>query len=127
MADKQPSPAELEILTILWEYEPATVRFVHEKLSDAKDVGYTTTLKQMQRMMDKGMIQRVAGGRVHQYSSVLRENQVRKSLFKDLVDSVFKGSAMDLVMHALGSSKPSEDELDELQKWLEQQKKQGKQ
>ncbi|MEZ4826885.1 MAG: BlaI/MecI/CopY family transcriptional regulator [Bacteroidia bacterium] len=121
-----PSPAELEILKILWEYEPATVRFIHEKLSETKEVGYTTTLKQMQRMTEKSMIARVSEGKVHEYRALVREHQVKKNLFGQLVDSVFKGSTMDLVIHALGNSRPSREEISELEKWLEEQKKGGK-
>ncbi|MDX2249294.1 MAG: BlaI/MecI/CopY family transcriptional regulator [Bacteroidia bacterium] len=120
-----PSPAELEILQILWEYEPASVRFVHEKLSETKEVGYTTTLKQMQRMTEKNLIRRVAEGKTHEYEAIIRETQVKKSLFSHLVDSVFKGSAMNLVIHALGNTKPSSEEIGELEKWLEEQKKGG--
>ncbi|MEZ4772828.1 MAG: BlaI/MecI/CopY family transcriptional regulator [Bacteroidia bacterium] len=118
-----PSPGELEILQILWEHEPATVRFVHEKLCETKEVGYTTTLKQIQRMTEKEMVVRVSSGKVHEYKALIRESQVKKNLFGQLVDAVFKGSAMDLAIHALGQSRPSSAELAELEKWLEEQKK----
>ena len=120
---KEPSEAQLEILQVLWEHEPATVRFVHEKLCETKDVQYTTTLKQIQRMEEKGMLSAEKSGKSYLYSTKLRESQVKKSMFNRLVDSTFKGSAMDLVMHALGQAKPSDDELEALRKWLEAKKK----
>ena len=86
-----------------------------------KEVGYTTVLKQMQRMYDKGMVERSKEGKTHFYTAVPREKDVQKSLLDDLVDKAFKGSAMDLVMHALGRGKASEEELEELKKWLDEQ------
>jgi BlaI family penicillinase repressor len=119
---KEPSEAQLEILQVLWENEPATVRFVHEKLSEVKEVQYTTTLKQIQRMVEKGMLTAEKSGKSYLYSTKIKESQVKKSMFNRLVDSTFRGSAMDLVMHALGQAKPSDDELEELRKWLEEKK-----
>ncbi len=118
----EPSDAELEILKALWKNEPATVRTVFEILEKKREVGYTTILKQMQRMYEKGMVERAKSGKVHLYTAVPREKEIQKSLLDDLVDKAFKGSAMDLVMHALGRSKVSEEELEELKKWLNEQK-----
>ena len=124
MADHQPSEAQLEILQILWEHEPATVRFVHEVLSSKKEVGYTTILKQMQRMKEKGLIEAVSQqGKSHEFKSLVKENKIKNTLFNQFKENVFKGSAMELVMHALGDSKPSEEELAQLQQWLEAKKK----
>ena len=120
---KEPSEAQLEILQVLWENEPATVRFVHEKLSQIKEVQYTTTLKQVQRMVEKDMLIAEKSGKSYLYSTKIKESQVKKSMFNRLLDGTFKGSAMDLVMHALGNTKPSEDELNELRKWLDAKKK----
>jgi BlaI family penicillinase repressor len=120
-----PSEAELEILQVLWENQPCSVREVHEPLSQHKKVGYTTTLKQMQRMTDKGLIQRVGEGSPHQYEALVRENEVQNNLFRRLLNTAFKGSAMELVMHALGETQTNPDEIAELEAWLEQQKKQS--
>ena len=119
----QPTEAELEILQILWKHQPSTVRFIHEMLSKKKEVGYTTVLKQMQRMHDdKGMLTRSKEGKTHLYKAVPKEGDIKQGMFSKLVDSVFDGSPMDLVMHALGKSETSKEELEELQKWLDQQR-----
>ena len=117
-----PSDAELDILHVLWEHAPATVRFVHEQLQAKKDVGYTTTLKQMQRMTEKGLIAQHKTGRSHEYTPLVQAQEVKKSLFRQLLDTAFQGSAMELVMHALGEESPSEAELDALEQWLQAQK-----
>ncbi len=120
----QPTEAELEILQILWKHQPSTVRFIHEILSEKKEVGYTTILKQMQRMHDdKGMLTRSKEGKMHLYKAVPKEGDIKQGMFSKLVDSVFDGSPMDLVMHALGKSETSKEELEELQRWLDQQRK----
>lgn len=118
----QPSEAELEILQVLWEIEPATVRNIHDKLSAKKEVGYTTTLKQMQRMFDKGMINRTAQGRTHLYSAQIKEAKVKQSLLDKLLDTAFKGSAIELIQHALGRTKPGAAEIEELEKLIQQKK-----
>lgn len=119
---RQPTEPELEILQVLWENQPTTVKFVHEQLVQQREVGYTTILKQMQRMFKKGMITRVKEGKQHLYSASFSENQIQQSLYDKLVKTAFKGSPMQLVMHALGKNETSKQELDELQLWLNQQK-----
>lgn len=119
---RQPTEPELEILQVLWEKQPTTVKFVHEQLVQQREVGYTTILKQMQRMFKKGMITRVKEGKQHLYSASFSENQIQQSLYDKLVKTAFKGSPMQLVMHALGKNQTSKQELDELQQWLNQQK-----
>ena len=120
---RQPTEPELAILQVLWEHQPATVKFVHEQLVQHREVGYTTILKQMQRMFEKGMIGRVKEGKQHLYSASFSESQIQESLYNKLVKTAFKGSPMQLVMHALGRNKTSESELEELQQWLDEQKK----
>lgn len=116
----KPSDAELEILCILWEHQPASVRFVHEELCKKKQVGYTTTLKQMQRMVEKKMIRRTeADDKTHVYESLLEEEQTRNTLFDRLVETAFKGSAMDIVIHALGRSETSAEEIQAVKEWLD--------
>ncbi len=120
----QPTEAELEILQILWEHQPASVRLVHEKISTRREVGYTTILKQMQRMFDKKMVKREKDGKTHFYIAALKEQEVQNNFYKRMVDTVYKGSAMKLVMHALGQGDTTPEELEALQKWIEEQKKQ---
>ncbi|MFK7920520.1 MAG: BlaI/MecI/CopY family transcriptional regulator [Bacteroidia bacterium] len=117
-----PSEAELEILQTLWEIEPASVRQVHEHLQSQKQVGYTTTLKQMQRMTEKGMLLKLAESTPHQFKAIVRESEVQKTMFKRLLNTAFKGSAMQLVMHALGETKTDPKEIAQLEAWLQQQK-----
>ncbi len=127
MSKKQvfkPSDAELEILQILWEHQPATVKLVHEILKEKKEVGYTTVLKQMQRMYeDKKMLRRSKEGKTHLYEAVVQKSDIKHGMYSKLVEALFDGSPMDLVMHALGKSQSSEEELEALQKWLDAQKK----
>ena len=108
-----PSESELDILKIIWTHQPISVREVHEYISQQKEVGYTTTLKQIQRMTEKGLIERQGSGKKHTYIAKVEEEEIQKSLFDGLVNSAFKfkGSAIDLAMHALGQSQPTEDEL----------------
>ena len=119
---KPPSDSELEILQILWEHQPSTVRTIHEVLLQTRGQGaYTTTLKFIQRLTDKGYVSRTKEGKAHVYSAVYTEEQIQSNLFDRFVDSAFKGSAMNMIMHALGNEKASESELNELKEWLAQQ------
>jgi predicted transcriptional regulator len=117
-----PSEAELEILNVLWLKEKATVRAVHEQLSLRKEVGYTTTLKQMQRMLNKGLIQREDSEKVHLYTAVLKEKDVKNTLINRLLHGAFGGSAMKMVMHALGQSDTTPEEIEKLESFLKDQK-----
>jgi len=115
--------AELEILNILWSDGPATVRHVHDKLALTKDAGYTTTLKQLQVMLEKGLVSRQATGKSHIYTAVPNRQQAQGQIVQRMIDAVFEGSAMKLVMQALGNHKPSKEELEMIQQYLEQKKK----
>ena len=119
----QPSDAQLEILQVLWENGPSTVRFVHETLAAEKQIGYTTTLTQMQRMTKKGMIERVGRSQPHEYAACVQEGEVQQTLLGRLRDTAFKGSAMRLVMHALGQEEVDANELAKLEEWLAEQKR----
>jgi len=114
----KPTEAELEILAVLWEYGPNTVRFVNEKLNEKKRVGYTTTLKFLQIMTDKGMVSRDVDSRTHIYTALLREEKVRTQLLDKLLDTAFGGSASKLVMQALGNYNSSNEELEEIKKLI---------
>jgi BlaI family penicillinase repressor len=118
----QPSEAELAILQVLWGDEPTTVREVYEKLCKSRDVGYTTILKQMQRMFEKGMVTRIKEGKTHFYKSVPKEKDIQTGMLSKMVKTAFKGSKMALVLHVLGDTKTSSEELKVLQEWLQQQK-----
>jgi predicted transcriptional regulator len=116
----RPSDAEVEILCILWDHHPASVRFVHEELCKKKQVGYTTTLKQLQRMQEKKMIRRIdTDDKTHEYEAILQREATRNSLFDRLVETAFQGSAMDLVLHTIGRSTTSPEEIRTLKEWLD--------
>jgi predicted transcriptional regulator len=109
----KPTESELEILQVLWSTDECTVRDVNERLSKQKgvDVGYTTTLKLMQIMHEKGLVERNTDQRTHIYKALISENDTRKNIVDKMIDTVFKGSAADLVMHALSNKSSSQDEL----------------
>lgn len=119
MGQPRPTDAELAILRVLWDRGPSTVRHVHEALADTRDTGYTTTLKLMQIMADKGLVARDETTRTHVYSAVAGEEQTQQQLVKDLVDRAFGGSAAALVMRALRADDTSESELREIRKLID--------
>jgi BlaI family penicillinase repressor len=112
-----PSDAEVDILAVLWRLGPATVREVHEAL--AKDCGYTTTLKQMQLMAEKGLLIRSERFRSHVYEAGVPKEQTQKQLAGDLLKRAFEGSAKSLVMGALAAQSTSSEELAEIRKMLD--------
>lgn len=122
----KPSENELAILQVLWEKGPSTVRTVNEQLSQIKTVGYTTTLKLLQIMHDKGLVDRTtegAKGRSHIYSAIVKEAQVNNHLLDQFVNRVFKGSTSQLVMRALGRKNPSQEEIKEIRQFLDNMNK----
>lgn len=121
----KPTESELEILNILWMKDVATVREVHEELARLKDVGYTTTLKLMQIMHEKGLVKRDESMRTHVYQAAVNKEKTQKHLLTKMIDSLFGGSSTQLVLQALGSdSKASEEELEQIQALLNNLKKQ---
>ena len=122
----KPTESELEILQILWSKGLATVREVHEELARTKDVGYTTTLKLMQIMNEKGIVRRDDSMRTHVYQAAVNKEKTQKHLLSKMIDSLFGGSSTQLVLQALGSSeqKVSAAELEEIQKMIENLKNQ---
>lgn len=116
----KPTESELEILSLLWEMKEASVRQVHERLAEIKDTGYTTTLKTMQNMHAKGMVERNEEQRTHVYCPITNQKETQKSLLKNLVTTAFGGSAQKLVLQALGEENPSKEELDEIRAFLDQ-------
>lgn len=115
----KPTDSELEILQVLWEGGPATVRQVNDHLSRTKDVGYTTTLKLMQIMHEKGLLSRTEEGRSHLYAPRVGEQETRQTLLDRFVETTFRGSAASLVMQALGNASTSPEELEEIQRLLD--------
>ena len=110
----KPTNAELEILQVIWLHGPVSVRFVNDELNREKQVGYTTTLKLMQIMTEKGLLKRSEKGRKHIYNVVIKEKEAKSLLLDKFVKTAFGGSAMDLVMQALGNHQTTPDELEEL-------------
>jgi len=114
-----PTQAELAILSILWNLGPSTVREVHNALS-SKQTGYTTVLKQMQVMVEKGLLARSERYRSHVYEARLPKEQTQRQLAKNLLQRAFDGSAKSLVLGALSSQKVSSAELAEIRQMLDQ-------
>lgn len=122
----KPTESELEILNILWHKDVATVREVHEELAKSKDVGYTTTLKLMQIMHDKGLVKRDESMRTHVYQPAVNREKTQKHLLNKMIDSLFGGSSTQLVLQALGNGdgKVSAEELAQIQTLIDNLKKQ---
>ena len=120
----KPTESELEILQILWSKGLATVREVHEGLAVTKEVGYTTTLKLMQIMNEKGLVKRDDSMRTHVYQAAVNKEKTQKHLLGKMIDSLFGGSPTQLVIQALGEHKASPDELEKIQALLNDLKKQ---
>lgn len=114
-----PTPAELAILSILWNLGPSTVREVHDALS-SKQTGYTTVLKQMQVMVEKGLLARSERYRSHVYEARIPKEQTQRQLAKNLLQRAFDGSAKSLVLGALSSQKVSAAELAEIRRMIDQ-------
>ncbi|MEM9918923.1 MAG: BlaI/MecI/CopY family transcriptional regulator [Bacteroidota bacterium] len=126
-AAKHPKPtdSELEILQILWEHGPSSVRFVNDQLNlrkpaNQKEIGYTTTLKLMQIMTGKGLTHRNTDSRTHIYEALAEETETQRRLLEQFVDATFRGSAMKMVMQALGNNRTSQKELDEIKALIRQ-------
>ncbi len=120
----KPTESELEILQVLWEKGEATVRDVHEALSCLKECGYTTTLKLMQIMFEKGLVKRDDSAKSHIYRANVSKDKTQQQLVNKMVDSLFGGNSTQLVMQALGNGNASAHELEEIQKLLNELKKQ---
>ena len=119
----KPTEGELEILQVLWEKKTASVRDVHSELSKSKEVGYTTTLKLMQIMHEKGLVLRDETMRTHIYQPAVNKEKTQRHLVGRMIDSLFGGSSSQLVLQALGEKGATADELAEIQKLLDRLKK----
>jgi len=122
----RPTDSELAILQVLWENGPSTVRLVNEKLNLVRDVGYTTTLKLMQIMAEKGLVSRNTDSRTHIYAAALSEREAQRNLLDKFVDTAFRGSAVKLVMQALGNHQTSKEELEAIKALIEAKEKDNK-
>lgn len=114
-----PTPAELEILRVLWRRGPSTVREVLEEIEAQRSVGYTTVLKLLQIMTDKGLVTRDTAARSHVYTAAVAEAATQRRLVSDLLDRAFGGSARDLILQALSDRPAEPEELDAIRRLLD--------
>jgi predicted transcriptional regulator len=116
----QPTPSELEILQILWNRGPSTVREVHEDLSKAKDTGYTSALKLLQIMTAKGLVTRTEDQRAHVYEAMQPAETTKQQFAADVLQRVFRGSASQLMQHVLSGRRGSKKEIEEIRRMLDE-------
>jgi predicted transcriptional regulator len=122
----RPTEGELEILKVLWEHGPSTVREVNDALNHARPTGYTTVLKLLQIMTDKGIVVRNESQRAHVYEARIPQEQTQKQFLTDLLDRVFDGSPARLVMQALSAKRTSSAELAQIRELLDEIEKGAK-
>jgi BlaI family penicillinase repressor len=122
MSDKaiKPTEKELEILQVMWNKQAVSVKDVHEALGGDAINGYTTILKFMQIMHEKGLVTRQKSGKLHLYKAVHSQENTRQQVLDKMITTVFQGSAAQLIMSALGNRKSSREELREIKKYLEE-------
>jgi BlaI family transcriptional regulator, penicillinase repressor len=124
MMKRRPTESELEILEILWQTGSATVRQVNEKLEQkGKNVGYTTTLKMMQIMTEKGLLSRAMDSRTHVYTALIQAGTARNAVIDRMVEAAFGGSATKMVLQALGNHKATPEELQEIRALIDKLEK----
>ena len=121
-----PTEKELEILKIIWAEGPCTVRFVNDQLNREKKVGYTTTLKLMQIMVDKNILKRDEEQRSHVYKALHKEKETIGRMMNRFLEKVFSGSTPSFVMQALGSRKTTKKEIDEIKAFLDKLEREGR-
>jgi predicted transcriptional regulator len=121
----KPTVAELAILRVLWDRGPSTVREVTEALHDERGTGYTTALKLLQIMTEKGLVRRNDSARSHVYESSVPAEATQRQLVVDLLDKAFGGSTQQLVLQALATKRASHEELREIRRLLDQFQKRG--
>lgn len=115
---QKPTESELEILQIVWQKKSVTVREVNDQLNHEREVGYTTTLKLMQIMHEKGLLSRDETARTHVYKPAVTEAETQALLLNKFVDATYRGSALKLVMQALGTTTVSADDLGQLKQLI---------
>ncbi len=119
MKKDQPTNSELEILSLLWQHESATTREVHDIVAQNKSVGYTSTLKTMQNMHEKGLLRREPKGQTHLYFPDVKQEDIQQAMLGGFVNKLFNGSAKNLILQTLGNQKPSPEELREIRAMLD--------
>ena len=118
----KPTEGELELLRVLWVKGSATVRELHDAVSQERELGYTTVLKLLQIMTEKGLVQRTEAGRAHVYRTTASQEETQSQLLRDLSDRLFSGSAAQLAMHALTMEPTSSDELREIRELIDRKR-----
>jgi len=118
----KPTEAELELLRVLWDKGPATVRELHDEVNLQRAVGYTSVLKILQIMTEKGLVEREESNKAHIYRAAASQEETQNQLLRDLSERLFSGSATQLAMHALAMQPTSDEELDELRTLIEQKR-----
>jgi len=118
----KPTEAELELLRVLWEKGPTTVRDVHDAINVQRPVVYTSVLKILQIMTEKGLVEREESGKAHIYRAAASQEDTQNQLLRDLSERLFSGSAAQLAMHALAMQPTSDAELDEIRNLIEQKR-----
>lgn len=118
--DLKPTESELEILQVIWKKGECSVRDVHEELIKNKESGYTTTLKLMQIMHEKGLVERDTNAKTHLYKALITREQAQQGALDKILSTVFKGSTSDLVIQALGQHRASKDEINAIKNFLDQ-------
>ena len=121
----KPTKSELEILSVLWELEQATVREVFEAINEQKSSSYTTVLKLMQIMTEKGLVERDDASKAHIYKAKQPQEQTQKNLVSDLLEKAFRGSALKLVQHVLEAKPTSAEELKEIRRMIQEAERKG--
>ncbi len=121
----RPTDAELAILQVLWKRGPCTVKQVQAELNRRRPTGYTTVLKFLQIMTDKGLVTRDESSRTHVYTTSLSKSQTQRQIVADVLDRAFGGSAQELVMQALSATKASPQEIEQIRKLLDQMERGG--
>lgn len=120
LGSSQPTAVELEILRILWDLEPCPVRDIHARLAESKGTNYSTTVKMLAVMMTKGLIERDEKATPHIYRAVMSRERAAKSFLNELIEKVYEGSSMSLVLQALASGKASKAEIEEARRLLDE-------
>lgn len=121
--NSKPTESELEILQVLWNEKAATVRTVHEELLKTKESGYTTTLKLMQIMFEKGLVTRDDSNKTHVYKPAVSREKTQQQFLNRMINTLFAGSSSELVLQALGGHNASEEELEKIQQLINRLKK----
>jgi BlaI family transcriptional regulator, penicillinase repressor len=123
MSKPAPTKSELKLLQALWQQGPSTVREIHDLVAGESGVSYTTTLKQLQIMHEKGLVERETSTRAHRYAASIDGEETRRGMLDDFMQRVYQGSASELVIQALGLSRPASlEELEEIERLIEEMK-----